>query len=704
MKSFSLVLILLSFYFSLEDTPKILTKNALNNYLKGESDTFKIRISDLDIFNIILRCNKENTMKIVYEDEEDKFQEFHNFYLINNPNYEYTIYLSNKNDNYTFEAVYLSKLINVTYVNSNFSLEFTKFYSPMDYVILLVEYKNYNKNSPAILHYEQYVGDLGVKYIPGTDDLIVKNILKTDKLTGAKTVNNFIQVNHKYFIVKIKTNSAYDFKIQLYDYFFPTNSLDDIDPLKQYYYLINPKIQFQIRFSNDLFVKSVVLYKILAYQNNNFKLVVKTKNDITNVTLNNRGIFIYKNDYENFEISCENGYILFSAVGIPYAKSRLVKKNEDASGLLDKKLLVLQTPDNNYDILFSRLRIKSSDKYTVEECNLYRVGGGLNVNDFCYMNGPIYRMANAWNLYKDYYFPNANLYKNTQKFSDEFYYFGAYYYCYKDWYYEYDTFFSYEFNHYYWKDIAILEKNKAFILSLNADEYNRIESLKEFYRILIPDDAKKLRFIISNLDENNFLNFHISKSINESLNSFMTIRGEYSNIVNIPENTIDENSEYISKKRYFYLYFENARTLSFEYDFVSFNDNYKINYTKLEKNINITQKSPDDSTIDISFNPYLFNEKVDYEILVFNDTIKDNIKTKIQLDLCLMKYEYKSVSLGEIIIKEPSNKPIEKTFKFPYTYSNFFTIVLIGKQVDNFKYKQIYNKIYFKYKYKGKNK
>ena len=61
------------------------------------------------------------------------------------------------------------------------------------------------------------------------------------------------------------------------------------------------------------------------------------------------------------------------------------------------------------------------------------------------------------------------------------------------------------------------------------------------------------------------------------------------------------------KKRYFYLYFENATKLSFEYDFVNIADNYKINYTKLNKNINITQKSPDDSTMGVSFNPYLYN-------------------------------------------------------------------------------------------------
>ena len=227
----------------------------------------------------------------------------------------------------------------------------------------------------------------------------------------------------------------------------------------------------------------------------------------------------------------------------------------------------------------------------IEACNLYNVGGGLIVNDFCYINGPKYRMENSLYLSRDYYFPNANLYNNSQKFGNEIYYFGAYYYCYKDWLYDYDSFFSYQFNHYYWKDITILEKNKPFILDITDNEYNnKIDLLKEFYRILIPDDAKKLRFTISNLDEKHFLNFHISKSINESLNSFMTINGEYSNVVNIPENVIDPDSQHISKKRYFYLYFENATKLSFEYDFVNTIDNYKINYTKLNKNINITQK------------------------------------------------------------------------------------------------------------------
>ena len=91
MKFIELTLLLLSFYFSLalEDGSRILTKNVLTNYLKGQSDTFKIRISDLERFNIILKCNMENTLKIVYEDEEDLFQEFHNLYLINNTNYEY---------------------------------------------------------------------------------------------------------------------------------------------------------------------------------------------------------------------------------------------------------------------------------------------------------------------------------------------------------------------------------------------------------------------------------------------------------------------------------------------------------------------------------------------------------------------------------------------------------------------------------------
>ena len=680
MKLIELTLLLLSFYFSLalEDSSRVLTKSVLTNYLKGQSDTFKIRISDLERFNIILKCNVENTMKIVYEDEEDLFQEFHNLYLINNTNYEYTIYLSNTKQNFTFEALFLSKLINVTYVNSNFSLEFTKFYSPMDYAILLVEYKNYNKNTLVILHYEQYVGDLGVLYIPLNDNLVFKNLLKSNKFTGSKNVNNFIQVNQKYFIVKIKTNSAYDFKIQLSDYFSQPDFLYDIDPLVQMYFLINPNIKFKIRYSNSLFIQSVVFFKILAYQKKDFNLEVKTHNEITNLTLNNRGILVYKNDFENYEISCKNGYILFSAVGIAYGKSQFKRINEDGRSLLDKKLLVLQTPENNYDILFSRLKIESAEKYLIEACNLYNVGGGLIVNDFCYINGPKYRMENSLYLSRDYYFPNANLYKNSQKFGNEIYYFGAYYYCYKDWLYDYDSFFSYQFNHYYWKDITILEKNKPFILDITDNEYNnKIDLLKEFYRILIPDDAKKLRFIISNLDEKHFLNFHISKSINESLNSFMTINGEYSNVVNIPENVIDPDSQHISKKRYFYLYFENATKLSFEYDFVNIIDNYKIRYTNLKKNINITQKNPVDSTIDISFNPYLYNEKVEYELIIFNETIKGNMVHKIDLDLCLMKYEYKTINLGISLIKEPSNKPIETTFQFPYTYSNFFTGILI---------------------------
>ena len=126
--------------------------------------------------------------------------------------------------------MFLSKLINVTYVNSNFSLEFTKFYSPMDYVILLVEYKNYNKNTLVILHYEKYVGDLGVLYIPLNDNIVFKNILKSNKFTGSKKVNYFIYVNQKYFIVKIKTKIAYDFKIQLSDYFSQPDFLYDIDP------------------------------------------------------------------------------------------------------------------------------------------------------------------------------------------------------------------------------------------------------------------------------------------------------------------------------------------------------------------------------------------------------------------------------------------------------------------------------------------
>ena len=39
---------------------------------------------------------------------------------------------------------------------------------------------------------------------------------------------------------------------------------------------------------------------------------------------------------------------------------------------------------NNYDILFSRLKIESAEIYLVKACNLYNTGGGLIVNYFCY--------------------------------------------------------------------------------------------------------------------------------------------------------------------------------------------------------------------------------------------------------------------------------------------------------------------------------
>ena len=206
-------------------------------------------------------CDIENTMKVVYEDDERIYEEVTRIFLVNSTKYEYTIHLTNKTSNFTFEATYFPTLINITYVKFNFSLEFNKYYSPTDNIVIIVDYKNYNSKSPAILHYEQYVGNLDVKYIPITPSLIFSSIISKDKFSGVKQVNNFIRVNARYFIIKIKTNSAYNFKIKLTDFIIPNNYEHYLYGLDQEYYLMKPntkillKSEYSIWKSNGIFSK-----------------------------------------------------------------------------------------------------------------------------------------------------------------------------------------------------------------------------------------------------------------------------------------------------------------------------------------------------------------------------------------------------------------------------------------------------------------
>lgn len=680
---------------SSEETAKTITKNLRVSYTKGQSDVYKLRTNDLVLNNIILLCDTENTMKVLYEDDERIYEEVTRIFLANNTKYEYTIHLTNKANNFTFEAAYFPNLINITYVKFNFSLEFNKYYSPTDNIVIIVDYKNYNSKSPAILHYEQNIGNLDVKYIPITTSLIFSNIISKDKFSGVKQVNNFIRVNARYFITKIKTNSAYNFKIRLTDYIIPNNYEHYINFLEQEYYLMKPntKIFFQ---NNYILGKSNgIFFKILGYEKENFKLSVLADDNYSNLTISSKGFLVYYRNYlKKVEVTAENGFILFSV------KSRVSyyeTYTNDFKSLLDRKLLVFQTPENNYDVLFFKIKVKSTDKKIDETCNLYRIGGGLILDDFCYIDGPTYRLENKYNLYSNYYYANNYLYNNSQRFIQERFYAGAYYYCKYDWEVAYDAYFSFEFKNIYWNDISIIENNKSHIININDDEETKIDKLKEFYKILIPDNQKKLRFTVSNY-YTGYINFHLSKNINQTLKSFMTISGEYSNFVDLPEN----DDPYL-KKRYFYIYFENAKLLSFNFDFVTFASNYKIQYTKLNKNINVTQNENLNNKVNINFYPYLYDEKVEYILIIFNGTVKDTITKKVHFDLVSNQFEYKEAKLGTILVKSSNVNAINKQFIFPFSYTNFFTVVLIAKQVENYKYSQLYNKNLFKFKYKVKN-
>ena len=693
-------LIVLSTIFiavSSEETARTITKNLRVSYTKGQSDIYKIRTNDLLLNNIILLCDTENTMKVVYEDDERIYEEVTRIFLVNNTKYEYTIHLANKASNFTFEATYFPTLINITYVKFNFTLEFNKYYSPTDNIVIIVDYKNYNSKSPAILHYEQYVGNLDVKYIPITPSLIFSSIISKDKFSGVKQVNNFIRVNARYFIIKIKTNSAYNFKIKLTDFIIPNNYEHYLYGLNQEYYLMKPNTKILLKSEYSIWKSNGIFFKILGYEKDNFKLSVLSDDKYSYLNITSKGFLVYYKDYTKFvEVTAENGFILFSVKGRASDYSYTAYKN-DYRSLLDRKLLVFQAPENNYDVLFFKIKVKSTNKKIDESCNKYSIGGGLILDDFCFIDGLTYRLENNYNLYSNYYYANNYLYNNSQRFIQEKFYAGVKYYCKYDWEVAYDAYFSFEFKNIYWNDISILESNKSNIISLNDDEETKIDKLKEFYKILIPDNQKKLRFTISNY-YTGYINFHVSKSINETLKSFMTISGEYSNFVDLPA----KDDPYL-KKRYFYIYFENAKLLSFNFDFVTFASDYKILYTKLNKNINVTQDVNLNNKVNISFYPYLYDEKVEYNLIIFNGTVKDVITKKVQFDLVSSQFEYKEVKLGTIVVKSSNANAINKQFVFPYTYTNFFTAVLIAKQVENYKYSQLYNKNLFKFKYKVKN-
>ena len=680
---------------SSEETAKTITKNLRISYTKGQSDVYKLRTNDLLLNNIILLCDTENTMKIVYEDDERIYEEKTRIFLANNTKYEYTIHLLNKASNFTFEAAYFPNLINITYVKFNFSLEFNKYYSPTDNIVIIVDYKNYNSKSPAILHYEQYIGNLDVKYIPITQSLIFSSVISKDKFSGVKQVNNFIRVNARYFIIKIKTNSAYNFKIKLSDYFVPNNYEQNIYALHQEYYLMEPNTKILLSSDYSLAKSNGIFFKILGYEKNNFKLSVLSDENYSYLNITSKGFLVYYRNYlKKVEVTAENGFILFS---VKSRASNYKAYTNDYRSLLDRKLLVFQAPENNYDVLFFKIKVKSTDRKIDETCNKYSIGGGLILDDFVNIDGPTYRLENRYDLYSNYYYANYYLYNNTQRFIQEKFFAGAYYYCKYDWEVAYDSYFSFEFKNIFWNDISILENNKSHLININDYEETKIDKLKEFYKILIPDNQKKLRFTISNY-YTGYINFHISKSINQTLKSFMTISGEYSNFVDLPA----KDDPYL-KKRYFYIYFENAKLLSFNFDFVTFASDYKIQYTNLNKNINVTQNENLNNKVNISFYPYLYDEKVEYNLIIFNGTVKEAITKKVQFDYVSSQFEYKEVKLGTILVKSPNANAINKQFTFPYTYTNFFTVVLISKQIENYKYSQLYSKNLFKFKYKVKN-
>ena len=647
------------------------------NFPKSTSTTFKIIPSDYNDCYIILVCSKENTMTV----ENSEHSITTRLFLIDNYNLEHEIILKNEKEDFFFEVSFIPKLYEVNYFRQTFEKEYHKLFSPQNYIYILVDYIMFKENS--ILYYDPYISYPKVKYVPLKENTKFHDIFYSEVESHDFIYHSYIPKDN-YFIIKIKTNSSYDFYFGLKDEFLSTTE-------QKFFLLPTHYRQVLLQENQVLHIDKInkdcgISVSLIAQSNPDFKLYVNEyySSDYLNYAnrekliccstvaiqaLNGYGLVALLESAPSFGDYSIQYYYYDNTGGIaPYQNLPLFESYEGKDYI-------------NYNILGFKILITHSGKI---KCHIYNLGGCKQRGYYTGQRGISKELSfTGWeNFY--YYYPSDVI--NENSFGDGQYAITLFCPCCN----KYTADYSFKLNFIYYNENNfkfLNEKSRNLIYNnSNFDDYDNVT-----YKINPPKNIKNknqiLKIELSNC-RNNYYNFHLLSQFNIS---YYTYFSAYKN----EEILIPIKFDDFSNLNNLYVYFENFVEISFEYEYIELNEGYEIKYTFLDTKFNLTINK--NGNHEIKFYPIIFGEDMEYKIYILEHEKNDISKKCVFNNYINNNYNnLKDVDLGSFIVhRSDINYTIISNFEYKFENKDYYSIVLSAYQKENSKFKYLYDINYY---------
>ena len=634
------------------------------NFIKGTKSSYKIIPNNFQEYYIILVCSKDNTMTVSSSEHNIVTRLF----LIENYLINYNIVLENDKEDYFFEVSFIPKLVDIDFFNHKFEKEYHKIYSPQNYIYILVNYLNFQENS--LLYYDPYISYPEVKYIPLKENTKFDDVFFSEVESYDFFSNSYVPKD-QYFIIKIHTNASYDFYIGLDDDYYSGKSEFFIFPLFYNQYLLQENQQLLFKKINN---QRGILVKILAQSNPNVQIYVEEyySKFYLNETVRERTICC-----SNVFVKVLNGYALIGALesSDTFGDLKITYIYYSSGGLVPYNAMnVFETYENSdykdYNILGFKVNI---NHFSSIKCNAYSLGGFKFRGYYTGYRGISYFLNFQGSESVNYYYPSDLI--NENSLGEGQYGIPLYCPCCTKWGIDYS--YSFDYIYYNVDKFKTINENNPTVLynNSNFEDFDNVT-----YKISPPKNKNQyLKIQISNCDDN-FYNFHLLRQFNVSY--YTLFLASLENDIILPMNKND-----LLNLNNLYVYLEKYNQVSFEYEYIELDFNYKIKYSNLIKDVNFTMNN---GKAQIEFYPILFDEEMEYKLYILE-------KEKINIRKCnIYKNNLKNIDIGNYLIyQKDENYTIKKNIQIELKNSEQYSLALMAYQKDNYKYKYLYNTIFY---------
>ena len=655
-----------------KDDQKIVKVNGyyFKNFTKKKEINYKIEATKYQEYHIILVCSKENTMTISNSETSRTTRLF----LVTDYSLDYDVVLLNNEEDYFFEVSFIPKLFEFDLFTTNFEKEYHKMYSPQNYIYVLVDYPNFK--DPSLLYYDPYISYPQVKYIPLKENTKFDDIFYSE-VESYDFIHRSYVPKDKYFVIKIKTNSSYDFYVGLKNEFYDGKTDIFLYPTAYNQYLLKENQWIHLKKINN---ERGISVSLLAQSNPNVKIYLDEHYSRRYLNQTNREELIC---CSTVVVQALNGYALVAGVesSDTFGSNNIQYVYYGGESIAPYQTMPLFRTHGEYkseEYNMVGLKITISHFGSIK-CNLYDLGGFKQRGYYVGNRGWTGRLSYTGIESISHYYPSDLI--NENSFGDGQYGIPLYCPCCQ----KYTADYKYELRFIYFDEnnFKYIGENTRNVLYNNSN-YEDFDNVT--YKIAPPKSNNQyLKIQISNCRNNHF-NFHLLKKFNVSYYTLFSISQE--NDILLPIN-LDKNE--ISNLDNLYVFFESFTLVSFEYEYINLDPNYKIKYSSLEKKVNMTIGS---GKSEIEFYPILFDEEMEYKLYILEHQ-KSDISRK-----CLIYYnnnnDLKSVDIGNYIINQnDENYTIKTNFEFEFKNKDYYSIVLMAYQKNNNKYKFLYDTNYY---------